>query len=366
MSARGVTIDVRWMSSGAGTYAFNLLKNLKSCDPSIDVHAISAARDRQKVAPYCDRVSVVDADIYSVREQFAVASATARSTPLHATHYNASLLHRGPLLVTIPDVTPLLADKYCATWKSRLYAKPMLRAIARRADHVFTVSEYSQQQLSRHLDLPPEKITVAHNGVGDEFRPMDAERADSTVRSEFGIESPFLLYIGNFRPHKNVAGLLRAFHLLRQRHRDHRLLLVGADGMQLGQLKKQASDLGISNAVLFVQNAAQQSLIAAYSAASALVLPSFEEGFGLPAIEAMACGTPVVCSKTSSLPEIAGGAAEYFDPNDIEQMADAISRVLSDNELRMALRTRGLARAAQFTWQRSAQIHVDVYRRFLD
>ena len=366
MSARSVTIDVRWMSSGAGTYAFNLLKNLKGCDPSIDLHAISAARDRQQVAPYCDRVSVVEAEIYSMREQFAVASATTRMTPLHATHYNASLLHRGPLLVTIPDVTPLLADKYCATWKSRLYAKPMLRAIARRADHVFTVSEYSQHQLSRHLDLPAGKITVAHNGVGAEFCPMALSQARAVVAGEFGIESPFLLYVGNFRPHKNVAGLLGAFRVFRQTHRDHRLLLVGADGMQLGQLKQQARDLGISDAALFVQNATQPSLIAAYSAAGALVLPSFEEGFGLPVIEAMACGTPVVCSQTSSLPEIGGDAAEYFDPNDIGQMADTISRVLSDSELRSTLRARGLARAAQFTWQRSAQIHVDVYRRFLD
>ena len=366
MSARAVTIDVRWMSSGAGTYAFNLLKNLKVCDPSLAVHAISAARDRQKVAPYCDRVSVVDASIYSAREQFAVASATPRTTPLHATHYNASLLHRGPLLVTIPDVTPLLADRYCATWKSRLSAKPMLRAIARRADHVFTVSEYSQQQLSRHLDLPADKITVAHNGVSAEFCPADAPNARAVVASEFGIQTPFLLYVGNFRPHKNVAGLLRAFDSLREKYRDHRLLLLGADGMQLDGLKKQARDLGMSNAALFVQNATQQSLIAAYNAADALVMPSFEEGFGLPVVEAMACGTPVVCSKTSSLPEIGGDAAEYFDPNDIEQMSDAISRVLSDRALRASLRARGRARAAQFTWQRSAQIHVDVYRRFLD
>jgi glycosyltransferase involved in cell wall biosynthesis len=365
MSARAVSIDVRWMSSGAGTYAFNLLKNLKRCDPSIDLHAISAARDRQKVAPYCDRVSVVDADIYSVREQFAVASATTRSTPLHATHYNASLLHRGPLLVTIPDVTPLLADKYCATWKSRFYGKPMLRAIARRADHVFTVSAYSQQQLSRHLDLPAGKITVAHNGVADEFRPMDAEEAAAIVRRDFGIDTPFLLYVGNFRPHKNVAGLLRAFHSLRERHRDHRLLLIGADGMQLGQLNKQARDLGIAETALFAQHATQPALIAAYCAADALVLPSFEEGFGLPVVEAMACGTPVVCSNASSLPEIAGDAAEYFDPNDVEQMADAISRVVSDRDLHGSLRARGLARAAQFTWAKSAQIHVDVYRRFL-
>jgi glycosyltransferase involved in cell wall biosynthesis len=366
MTSQTITIDVRWMSSGAGTYAFNLLKRIKACDPSLQVHALTANAERNRVSPYCDRLSVVDTRIYSLHEQIAVASVVTDRSALHATHYNASLLHRGPLLVTIPDVTPLLRPQYCATWKSRLYARPMLRAIAHRADHVFTVSQYSRDQLLRHLHISPEKITVAYNGVGAEFSPFDRIEARAKVRAELGIESPFLVYVGNFRPHKNVDGLLHAFHLLRRRYRDHRLLLIGNDGTLLVSLQKLAARLRLTDTVRFEQNVPQRLLIACYSAADVLVLPSFEEGFGLPLIEAMACGTPVACSNVSSLPEIGGDAATYFNPTNTDEMADVIGNVLEQDELREALRKRGFARAATFSWERSAQTHVDTYRRFLN
>lgn len=366
MSARTIAIDARWMSSGAGTYAFNLLKRIKAYDPSLQVHALAVNTDRERLTPYCDRVSVIDARIYSVREQFAVASAVSDRCPLHATHYNAALLHRGPLLVTIPDVTPMLRAEYCATWKSRVYGRPMLRAVARRADHIFTVSRFSRDQLCRHLHISQDKVTVAHNGVGPEFARLDRGQARLHVREQVGVAGRFLLYVGNLRPHKNVSGLLRAFEILKGQHRDLQLLLIAQDVTSLPELRSLARQLRISDVVHFKQFVPQSLLIACYSAAEVVVLPSLQEGFGLPVVEAMACGTPVACSGVSSLPEIGGDAVQYFEPTNSEDMAFAIRRVLEDSALAEMLRRRGTIRAAAFTWEQSAATHVGVYRRFVN
>lgn len=367
-SPAGVTVDARWLVGGVGTYAYNLIRELRWQEPSIHLRVLATRNAADSFAPFCDAVTVINAPIFSVREQFGLAYATSGNELLHCTHYNAPLLRRGPLVVTIPDVIPLLDYSYRSSRKSRLLSAYALQTIARRADHIVTVSEYSRARIVEKLRVSPNKVSVAYNGVGDAFRPMDPQLVREVCAQQLEIRKPFLLYVGNLRAHKNVATLLRAYKQCRQFYRveQHLVLIAGGTVEATDSLRKLAVELGIADCVHLVASIDEAVLVAAYNAADAVVIPSLEEGFCLPIVEAMACGTPVACSNASALPEIAGDAAAFFDPRNPANMADIIQTVLEKADLRQYMRARGFGVAARYTWAESARIHLDVYSQFID
>ena len=208
-------------------------------------------------------------------------------------------------------------------------------------------------------------MTVTYNGVGPEFFPEPREAAMQAVRHKCGVTRPYVLYVGNLKPHKNVDGLLRAFALVCAKTASNcELLIIGDDTTDGPALKRLATDLGVRDAIRFAGKVSDDVLRSAYSAAELTVLPSFEEGFGLPVLESMACGTPVACSRAASLPEVAGNAAEYFDPNNIESIAAAMDRLLHSDSERQKLRQAGFANAKQFTWSACAHRHLEIYRQY--
>jgi glycosyltransferase involved in cell wall biosynthesis len=362
-----VAVDARWLFTGIGTYTLNLLRHLKELDGGLCIRALTTRANARAVRPFCDEIAIVDAPIYTLREQIGVPWASRHSGLLHVPHYNFPLLRRGPLLVTIADLIHLLDVHHRSTLKSLCYARPMLRMAAARADHIFTVSECSKRQIVEHLRVAPHRITVAYNGVSDHFRPVDRQWARRVVSTALGIRLPYILFVGNLKPHKNVGGLLRAFALLHARTRlDHMLLIIGGGRRAKEACERDAAALGIGDRIVFRSGVPEHLLVSAYGVADLVVQPSFQEGFGLPVLEAMACGAPVACARAASLPEVAGAAAVYFDPHSFEDMAFAMQRVLQDSELEKDLRARGLSRATQFTWQESARAHYRVYRSFLN
>lgn len=357
-------IDARWLYSGLGTYTLNLVRELNKRG-ELELHGLTLPQHRTVLQPICDSLSIVDAPIYSIREQFAVARAARPFPVLHMPHYNAPLLRKGTLLITIHDLTHIVDAGFRDTLKSRLYARPMLRLGAKKAVHIFTVSEYSKRQIVEHLDVPADKVTVAYNGVGSQFSPEPRDQAIQTVQRECGVTRPYILYVGNLKRHKNIDGLLRAFALLWSRTAgDCELLLIGADTPDSPGLKELAASLGIGMAAKFAGRVSDEVLRSAYSAAQLTVLPSFEEGFGLPVLESMACGTPVACSRAASLPEVGGTAAEYFDPHDIESIATTIERLLQSDDDRKRLRQLGFFNARSFTWSGCADRHLHIYRQY--
>jgi glycosyltransferase involved in cell wall biosynthesis len=361
---RSLCFDARWIYSGIGTYTLNLLKELSRVH-ELEFHAVTLSEHKAALEPFCDSLSVVDVPIYSVREQFSVARAARTFPVLHVPHYNAPLLRSGAMLVTIHDLTHVLDARFRNTMKSRVYAGPMLRMAAGKADHIFTVSEYSKRQIVEHLDVPAEKVTVTYNGVGPQFFPEPHVTAMQTVQRECGVTRPYVLYVGNLKPHKNIDGLLRAFVLVWSRTAGNcELLIVGDDTSEGAALRQLATDLGVRDAVRFAGNVSDDVLRSAYSAAEVTVLPSFEEGFGLPVVESMACGTPVTCSRAASLPEVAGVAAEYFEPHDVESIAAVMERLLQSQEDRARLRRLGFSNARRFTWAACAERHLSIYRQF--
>lgn len=364
-SMKSVVIDARWLSTGIGTYILNLVGQLSRCD-DFRLRAVTLPRHQATLKRHCDEVGAVDASMYSIWEQFAIPSAARGCDVLHVPHYNGPLLHQGVLLVSILDVTHILDSTYRNTVKSRVYAATMLRLVSKKAAHIFTLSQYSKNAIVEHLRVPEEKITVTHCGVGPQFTPLRREDAQAIVARECQVDGPYLLYVGNLKPHKNLKGLLHAFKIAKDRRSiSHKLLVIGDDARGRSELARLVSDLKLSAEVVCVPGVTGDVLHAAYSGASLTILPSFEEGFGLPIIESMACGTPVACSLTASMPEVGGDAAEYFNPRDVEAMAGAIERVVNSCERWHQLRERGFRQAQRFTWESCARRHVEVYRRFL-
>jgi glycosyltransferase involved in cell wall biosynthesis/O-antigen/teichoic acid export membrane protein len=364
--SKTVAIDARWLVGGIGTYTENLLFGLGQKANGLEFHAIVRGVDVDRVKEFCPRVTVLDVPIYSVLEQFLIPSAAGKCDLLHVPHFNVPLLHRGLLIVSIMDVIHLRSPDYRHNLSSFLYARPMLNAAARKADQVVTVSNYSKAQIMETLGTSASKISVIHCGVGAQFRENGNQQECQAAALRLGIRSPFLLYVGNLKPHKNVSTLLRAFAQLRRDKRiTHSLVIVGEDARWKSSVVEECSRLGIRDSTIFVPYVSPALLPTLYAAADLLVMPSTAEGFGLPVLEAMACGTPVVCSNAASLPEVAGDAALYFDPASHEELAAQIERLLHSSDVRASLRSKGLRRARQFTWEESTRKHLELYCQVL-
>jgi glycosyltransferase involved in cell wall biosynthesis len=233
----------------------------------------------------------------------------------------------------------------------------------RRARRIITVSEFSRRDLSDAYDVPLERITAIPNGVNTAFRPLPDARQLAAER--LGLSEGYVLFVGALAPRKNVVALLEAFGRVARLGGVHQLVLAGADRGSGAATRRRAEELGLSGRIRLLGHVAEADLPALYGAAHAVCVPSLYEGFGLPALEAMACGTPVIASKTTGLGEAVGDAALTFDPRAVEEIADALERVLGDPLLRERLVESGRERAAAFTWRRSAEATAQVYREAL-
>lgn len=234
----------------------------------------------------------------------------------------------------------------------------------KRARHIIVVSSFTATELQKYLGLPAERFCVVHQGVSPDFHPH-TQAESAAIRQRFLREGErMLLHVGHTQPRKNLPTLLQALALLRQQGIQGILVQIGgqADASQ----KQLVQELELEQVVHFVGYVPDQDLATFYSAADVFVFPSLYEGFGMPVLEAMACGTPVVASNAASLPEVVGDAALTVDPRDAEGLAEAIERVLSDLALAAELRQRGLVRAGRFTWERTAQATLEVYCKILE
>ncbi|HEY1421964.1 MAG TPA: glycosyltransferase family 1 protein [Candidatus Acidoferrum sp.] len=364
---KSVTIDARWLLGGIGTYTRQLLAGLSRRRDRFEVAAITRKQHAETVSNWCEHVRIVDVPIYTFQEQLSIPWAAKGCDLLHVPHYNVPLFHRGPLVVSILDLIHLTDRSYCGTMNSRLYARPMLNLAARKADHIITISEFSKAQIVEHLGVSPDKIATIHCGVNGQFHCEDRDDAADAVSELLGIHAPYILCVGNLKPHKNVSVLLKALAILRQRKSfSHRLVILGDDKIWKRSLVEECLRLGLGETVYFIPHVSSQLLPKVYAAADVLVMPSRIEGFGLPVLEAMASGTPVISSRAASLPEVGGDAALYFDPSSAEELAIELERVLNSVELQKSLRQKGLQRAGQLTWQSTVQKHADIYERLLN
>jgi glycosyltransferase involved in cell wall biosynthesis len=292
--------------------------------------------------------------------------------PAHVLPLGAPLRRGMRSVVTIHDLG-YLHFPTAHTRAQRLYLQLSTRWSARAATGLIALSQATRDDLVRFAGAQPNKITIVHHGLSRRFRPVDDQATIAAVQAKYGIRPPYFLYVGTIQPRKNLVRLIEAFASLENREWalgdgqasivSHppspipQLAIAGKTGWLAGEIERQATRLfGANNqAVRFTGYVADDDLPALLSGALAFVFPSLYEGFGMPVLEAMACGVPVLTATTSSLPEVAGDAALLVDPEDTAAIAAGLARLASDRLLRDDLRSRGLARAAMFTWARCAE-----------
>jgi glycosyltransferase involved in cell wall biosynthesis len=264
-----------------------------------------------------------------------------------------------PSVVTIHDLSPFLFPQ---TFRrvNRIYTRWAIRVACRRAARILAVSEFTKQEIVRWMRVPPERVVVTYNAADDRFAPPSAEEL-AIFRRQKGLPERFVLFLGTLEPRKNLPLLLDAYAMV-ARSIDAPLLIAGSQGWLYEPVLAKAEQLGLGDRLRFVGYVDQADQHLWYAAATVFAFPSLYEGFGMPPLEAMASGTPVVVSSSSSLPEVVGDAGLVVSPSDPEELADALHRVVTDETLRAELRMRGLAQARRFSWRNTAERTLEVYR----
>jgi glycosyltransferase involved in cell wall biosynthesis len=364
-----IAIDARKLHDfGIGTYIRNLLRHLARIDRENEYVLLCHDSDMGVASTLGDNFRAVlePAANYSVKEQFHIPLVLMREKPdvFHAPHYVLPVAVRSRSVVTIHDCIHLMFPQYLPNRAAYAYARSAMWSAAKRSDRILTVSEASKRDILHFFNVPPEKIAVVYNGIDERFWIQPSTEEIARVRERFQLDHGFVLYAGTIKPHKNLVRLIEAFAALRKgEFEELKLLIIGDEISKLPALRRAVHMYKLHKHVRFLGFLPDETLAALYRLAAVFVFPSLYEGFGLPPLEAMASGTPVVTSNVSSLPEVAGDAAILVDPYDVSSIVDGVRRVLTDPLIADELRKKGLTRARDFSWERSVARTHDIYRQ---
>ena len=363
-----IAIDIRKLHDyGIGTYLRNLLRQLARIDRDTEYVLLCRRSDQQSA----DRLGrnfrgvTETSGPYSISEQFSIPFNLARLSPdlFHAPHYVLPPLAPCRSVVTIHDCIHLIFPQYLPHRMAYGYARTMFWTAVHRAGRILTVSEASKKDILRFFDVPASKVTVIYNAIDDLFFEEPPEAEIVRVRERYRLHDRFVMYGGNVSPHKNVERLIDAFVLLRRDGLDDlKLLVTGGEVSRYSSLRRAVHRHNLHRHVRFLGYQSAATLAVLYRLADVFVFPSLYEGFGLPPLEAMASGTPVVVSNVSSLPEVVGKGAVLVNPYEPRAIADGIHRALGDAQLRERLRAQGLARARSFSWPASVKRIHGIYQ----
>jgi glycosyltransferase involved in cell wall biosynthesis len=298
------------------------------------------------------RVVTTSAKPFTLREQVLCPFELRKLSP-SAVHFPYVVMPYAaprPVVITIHDIIPVIFPNFFSL-RQRLFYRASLWMALRTAEAVICVSEATRADLTRFFRIDSSRLAVIHEGIEKMFRPCTSEEIE-TVRQEYSLPLDYVLYLGSNKPHKNLPALIQAYARTKTKAP---LVVAGSEDPRYHQAHFLVDSHGLKDKVLFLGAVKEQKLPALYSGAKAFIFPSLYEGFGMPPLEAMACGIPVACSDIPSLRETAGDAALFFDPKDGDAITAAIERVLTDQSLRAHLRAAGLLRSAEFSWQAAAQ-----------
>lgn len=303
------------------------------------------------------------------REQFLLPLGMARDgvSMMHFPSTTAPLLANCPFVITVHDMIWHSSPPFSRTSPRRmamwLYTRTLPLLVIRRAGAILTISQAAKEEIVRHLGIEAENVHVVYLAASPLYQAEHDVGDKRRIRRRFGLDAPFILAIGSADPRKNVSRLIKAYTSLgNDLQRRYALAIVWTHSLLQSRAAALVEELGVQDRVHFLQGVSDEDLARLYRSATLFVFPSLYEGFGLPPLEAMACGTPVVAGDNSSIPEAVGDAAVRVDSRDVEALASAMARVLADSELRGELRARGLAHARTFSWDRCARETLDVYR----
>ncbi len=369
-----IGIDARMYGgeqTGIGNYIRNLTDNLFQIDTknSYVLFLLEPEFSRYQILAPQIRKVCVKARWYTWQEQI-ILPRILQKTPLdlmHFPHFNAPLFYRGKFLLTIHDLTqnyfPGVGLK--AKGRRQIYRNVFAHNIC-KAEKIISVSHYTKKDILKNFALDPEKVKVIYEGIDPAFHKVDDPQALTQICQKYHITKPFLLYVGVLRDHKNVVGLIQAFQrLVRHFHLDLALVIIGKRDPRYLELNKLILEKDLRSRIHFLGFIPIEDLNLLYNAAKIFVLPSFREGFGFPPLEAMACGTPVAASKTTSIPEIVGDAAVLFDPYKPRDIAQKIWHLYSNQNLQKQLIQKGFSRIKSYRWDRCARQTLKIYDQVL-
>jgi alpha-1,3-rhamnosyl/mannosyltransferase len=363
-----IAFDLRRIGNpGIGRYMKCLAESIIARAPEHEYLLLLPPRSEHMVHAPGAQKFCTDLKYYSFHEQFELPRILSRHKVdlLHSPHFLLPLVRPCPSVATIHDVIYLACPEDLPSFTGRLYYRTMMNASSRMATRIITDSEHSKNEIIRSLHANPEKIEVVYPAVDPFFHAASDPAEVASARSTFGIDGDYILCVGIYKPRKNHTGLLKAFQLLLKGGIQSQLVVAGpmAEGEPI--LRALARELGIAQHVTFTGFLSDADLRALYSGARVCVCPSLYEGFGFTVLEAMACGTPVVCSFATSLPEVAGNAALYFDPHKPEEMASQLSRVFMVDAVRTSLILQGRTNLLRFNWEETARQTLEVYHQAL-
>jgi glycosyltransferase involved in cell wall biosynthesis len=358
---------VHYTKAGIAQYILQLVRELAKLDSGNAYVLLQHRQDRQPLVqrPNFRRHTLWTPSHHRLEQ---------KALPFEIGRLNLDLLHSPDFIppfrrnclsvITVHDLSFLLFPGFMTKESANYYGQ--IDVAVRNTDHIIAVSQSTSSDLQRLLGVSESKISVIHEAADPLFRPVDNPEAMAAVRSRYGVPDEFVLFVSTIEPRKNLPTLFEAFRLLLDRYSTSaKLVVVGRLGWLVDDSLAAVDRLRLRDHVLFLQQVPPEDLLHLYNAARALVMPSFYEGFGLPALEAMACGTPVVVSNVSSLPEVVGDAGILVSPEDSEGIVVAMWRILSDPRLRDEMRDKGLSRAACFSWNKAARRTLDVYHEVM-
>ena len=355
-----IGIDARMIEmSGIGTYIQHLMGQ-SIYDYAIGSEELIRKYDRDvKIIPF-------EAPIYSPQEQLLFPNKAVKAAGIslmHFPHYNVPLTYRGHYVVTIHDLIHLIFPEYLGSRAKYWYAKFLMTQAVQRAHHIFTVSENSKNDIQQYFGTPDKKITVTYNGVDDDFRVKCKSEIDYLYKKyDIPRDKKLILFVGNLKPHKNLDTLLEAVKMM---DRNNVMLLLVGKAFKNMDLETKEEKLGIKDLVIHTGLVTKEELIDFYNLADVFVFPSLYEGFGIPPLEAMACGTPVIAANNSSIPEVIGDAAVLVDGKSPEQISFSISMLIEDSHKAGEYITKGLIRCNDFSWNKTQSIVKETLRAVL-
>lgn len=366
-----IGIDARllyYREGGTGVYIRKLIAHLAQLDADNDYAIVHNVRYGSSLIPAANfrRVNALTPCHHRFeRSTLALELSRLRLDVWHATDFIPPRGGAKRFVITVHDLNFLMFPQFHTADSLRYYAG-QIQAAVEQASLILAVSEATKQDIITHLNTAPDKIIVQGQGVDAAFRLLPSEEVKA-VRQRFNLPDGYLLHVGTLEPRKNIPMLFAAYARLRQQLPDAPpLVMVGRRGWLYDDILKAAHQHNIQdNLIWLIDTVDETALPALYNGALAHVLVSHYEGFGMPAAEAMACGTPTIVSNVSSLPEVVGDAGLLVNPDDIEAIAHAMQRVLTDSHLAQTMRERGLEQVKRFTWQQVAQTVYDVYQQAL-
>lgn len=367
-----IGIDARmygYAQTGIGNYIRHLLADVFEHDQDNNYVIFLMPEEFDAFMVPNKRVRKVKTDCkwYGWKEQliFPFQLYKERLDLMHFTHFNSPILYFKKAITTIHDVTPYFFPGH--KMKSplrRICFRLVFFSSVRKAKRIIAVSESTKKDIIRYFRISGNKIQVIYEGADEQFRVIEDQAAIDEIKQKHGLKKPFLFYTGVWRNHKNLVGLIRAFKIVRERyHLDIDLVLGGKEDPYYPEVRRTWEALGLGDSIIPVGFIDQAELPIFYNAATAFVIPSFYEGFGLIGLEAMSCGTPVISSDRTSLPEILGQGAIYFDPDKPEEIAEKISLVFKDKRLYNGLKENGFSQIKRYSWKRMGSETRELYEK---